>query len=378
MKIIVNGGGPSGLYFALLARKHLGAEVTVYEQNPRDATYGFGIVLADHGLNRFKAADEASYRMIMSACFISRHRVLTHKDETIFIEGGGYGAAISRLRLLDILQRSCEAAGVSIVFGRRIKPGDPLDGDLVVGADGVNSIIRDAQAGAFGVSRYSLTNRLAWYGTQAPFPYPILSFRKNDQGYFWCVGYSYTESMSTFVAECDEGSWQCALAHLNDDERTAYVEKVFADDLRGHRLVSNKSTWHALPVIRVKNWSVGNRVLIGDALHSAHPSIGSGTRIAMEDALALVESLEAHGEISGALDLFRRRREPTKEKLVDAAEKSFNWYETIVHRLDELDAPTLVFDFMTRTGRIDRERLEHEFPEFINRFESQWKGFTAA
>src|SRR5690606_26000586 len=131
---------------------------------------------------------------------------------------------------------------------------------------------------------YNLTNKIGWYGTKTLFPYPILSFRKTELGHFWGVAYAYADAMSTFVTECDAETWDRSLAHLSDDERTAVAEEVFAKELKGQKLISNKSVWHSLPVIRVQNWNVGNTVLIGDALHNAHPSIGSGTRIAMEDS----------------------------------------------------------------------------------------------
>lgn len=379
MKIAVYGGGPSGLYFALLARKGLGAEVTVYEQNPRGATYGFGIVLADRGLNRLRAADPESYDLIMESCFVSRHRVVTHKDERIFIEGGGYGAAIARLRLLEILQDCCERAGVVVHYDYRMEAQDAPDVDLVVGADGVNSALRNGLFAEFGTTSYLLTNKLAWYGTKALFPYPILSFKKTDMGHFWAVGYAYTEQMSTFVAECDKDTWEnSGLADMTDEERTRIAEEIFAEELGGNKLISNKSVWHSLPVTRVREWAVGNKVLIGDALHSAHPSIGSGTRIAMEDSIALEEALANNPDIPSALAAFRTSRGPTKQKLVDAAEKSFNWYEEIVPKLETLDPPTLVFDYMTRTGRVDEERLIDEFPGFMARYRDKWRAFTAS
>ena len=379
MKIIVNGGGPSGLYFALLARRRLGADVTVYEQNPKGATYGFGVVLADRGLNRLRDADAESYGMLMNACYVSRHRLISRQGEKVFIDGGGYGGAISRLRLLDILEDCCERAGVAVHYERRMEGGQWEGADLIVGADGVNSAVRSADDADFGTTSYTLTNKLAWYGTEALFPYPILSFRKTELGHFWAVGYAYTETMSTFVAECDKDTWDRSLAHLSDDERTAIAKQVFAEELKGKPLISNKSLWFSLPVTRVRNWHVGNRVLIGDALHSAHPSIGSGTRIAMEDSIALCQALEgAGGDVPRGLDLFRAQREPAKLKLVRAAEASIDWYENIAFRLDNMTPVQLVFDYLTRTGRVDESRLRSEFPYFMEQYAQQWAEFARA
>jgi len=379
MQIIVNGGGPSGLYFALLARRRLGAEVTVYEQNPKDATYGFGIVLADRGLNRLRDADEESYGMLMDACYVSRHRILYHKGEKIFIDGGGYGGAIARLRLLEILEDCCERSGVVIHYETRIDESISQRADLIVGADGVNSATRTSRDTQFGTTSYALSNKLAWYGAETLFPYPILSFRKTELGQFWAVGYAYTENMSTFVAECDEKTWDRSLTHLSDEERTAVAEQVFREELEGRPLISNKSVWGSLPVTRVKEWSIGNCVLIGDALHSAHPSIGSGTRIAMEDSIALYQALaEAPGDVARGLKLFREQREPMKNKLVSAAEASIAWYEKIAARLDSMTPGELVFDYMMRTGRVDEARLREEYPIFLEQYAQDWASFSRA
>ena len=380
MEFTVVGGGPSGLYFALLAKKNFpSAHVRVIEQNPKSATYGFGIVLADRGLGRFRAADEKSYDAIMEASFVSRHRVLIHREEPVFIEGGGYGGAIARLRLLNILQDRCEELGVELLYDQRIDDPADLPGDLIVGADGVNSVVRDRFPEEFGVTRYVLGNKLAWYGTEHHFPYPLLSFKTTDKGHFWAAAYAYTERMGTFVAECDAATWEkSGLSALSDEERQRFTEELFADELGGQPLIANKSLWHSLPVIRVKNWSVGRHVLIGDALHSAHPTIGSGTRIAMEDSIALIDALRGTNDIASGLAAFREQREPTKQKLVVAAEKSFTWYEDIGERLDGINPVALVFDFMTRTGRVDRARLEAEYPYFMKKYGDQWKESAAA
>lgn len=376
MKINVIGAGPSGLYFALLAKRRIPqANVHVYEQNPRGATYGFGIVLADRGLDRLNKADPASYNAIMDASFVTRHRIVSHPDKTIFVEGGGYGGAIARLRLLQILETNCEAAGVQLHYEARIDgSGECDDADLVVGADGVNSSVRKRHETEFGTTSWTLGNRLAWYGTEKHFPYPILSFKRFNGGHFVAVAYPYTERMSTFVAECDALTWsKLGLDRMNDDARSALAQEVFAQELVGHPLISNKSIWHSLPVVRNKQWSVGHRVLIGDALHSAHPSIGSGTRIAMEDAIALADAVAASpSDIAMALARFRIDREPTKKKLVAAAEKSFTWYETFPDKVDALEAVPFVFNFLTRTGRVDVARLRAEYPEFMARYSADW------
>ena len=379
MKIAVVGGGPSGLYFALLAHSLLaGAQVSVYEQNPQGATYGFGIVLADRGLSRLQAADPASCEAILKSVYATRHQEIRLDGEMVFVERKGYGGAIARLRLLEILEDHCARRGVEVHYGVRLNDLESFnDCDLVVGADGVNSIVRKVNEDAFGTTCWYLTNRMAWYGTTRHFPYPILSFKHTRHGHFWTAAYPYTERMSTFVAECDNDAWKrSGLADMNESERQQFTSEMFAAELQGHPLISNNSSWRCLPVIRNRHWSVGRHVLIGDALHSAHPTIGSGTRIAMEDAVDLVQVLREHsGDIPAALAAFEHTRAPSKHKLVDAAEKSFTWYEGVAAKMDTLSPVPFVFDFMTRTGRIDERRLMAEFPRFMQRYGKEWTAF---
>jgi 2-polyprenyl-6-methoxyphenol hydroxylase-like FAD-dependent oxidoreductase len=377
MRIVVVGAGPSGLYFSLLAKKQFpSASVQVYEQNPRGATYGFGVVLADRGLNRIRAAHAELHRALVAASFVSRHRIISHPDESFFVEGGGYGGAIARLRLLEILEGFCEKDGISIEYQTHVRDTDAYAAaDLIVGADGVNSEVRHRDEDEFGTSSFTLTNRVAWYGTAHHFPYPLLSFKRNDFGHFVTAAYACSEQMSTFVAECDEATFFSAgLDRMSEDEQRLFTEKVFADELKGQRLISNKSAYRQLQVVRNREWHVGNRVLIGDALQSAHPSIGSGTRIAMEDSIALAKALvEYPCDIRAAQMAFRLSREPVKNKLLRAAEKSTEWYETFARKMDALGAVDFVFDFLIRTGRVGPERLAVEHPLFMSRYGHRWQ-----
>lgn len=370
MKISIIGGGPAGLYLALLVRRRVpDVQITVFEQNPRDATYGFGIVLADRGLSRMEAADPDSFARISKAMFVTRHQMITHREESIFIEGTAFGGALPRLKLLNILQASCDEVGVDVRYNTRVDAFD-FDADMIVGADGVNSVLRTGSEQDFGTTSYLLASRMAWYGTKRHFPYPHLVFRKVEQGHFIAVAYPYSETMSTFVVECDAATWERAgLANMSDEQRKALAERIFEPELGGEPLLSNNSIWRNLPVIRCSKWHAGNRVLIGDALHSAHPSIGSGTRIAMEDAIALADAVAQHpGDVPAIFQSFQATRSPQKQKMLDATKGSFTWYETFPQRMESFNPVELVFDYLQRTGRITDERLAEEFPAFVERY----------
>jgi 2-polyprenyl-6-methoxyphenol hydroxylase-like FAD-dependent oxidoreductase len=237
----------------------------------------------------------------------------------------------------------------------------------------VNSVVRGRPGLDFGTTSFLLTNRVAWYGTRRHIPYPLLVFRSIPEGHFVAAAYPYSEKLSTFVAECDAETWvRSGMSEMTEEERQAFTEGVFASELQDELLLSNKSMWRCLPVVRNRNWSSGNHVLLGDALHSAHPTIGSGTRIAMEDSIALAEAFHAHfDDVPRMLAAFRAAREPAKEKFLRATEKSFLWYEHFPEKMDTLAPVDFVFDFMMRTGRITDERLAAEFPEFLKRYGSR-------
>ena len=379
------GGGPAGLYLALLLKTRLpDAHIEVFEQNSADATYGFGIVLADRGLNRLRDAHADSCAAIERNAFVSRHRILSHRGRSVFIEEDAYGASISRLRLLNILQDFCRRAGVVLHFNVRIESSDDVpEATLVVGADGANSVIRDLSPEAFGTQKSSVESWLAWCGTSRHFAYPILSFKQTAGGVFYAAAYAYTENFSTFVPECDAETWvRSGFQHMTDEERNAAVAEIFAEELDGHSLVSNNSIWRQLPVIRNTHWFNGNTVLIGDALHSAHPSIGSGTRIGMEDAIALADALVANAEggeirLDTALPEFETRRRQGKGKLLEAMDRSIAWYAGVAERMSQMDTLPFVFDFLTRTGRIDEARLRSGFPRFMSQYEWEWRRYKA-
>lgn len=373
MKAAIIGGGPAGLFLAiLLKQRQPAAAVTVYEQNPADATFGFGVVMADKGLDRLRDASPGVFDALAGAMRFSDRQVIVSNETPVTVQRPGSGGAIARIELLRILGEHARRLGVDVRYQDRIEDFQALDADVVVGADGINSRVRDSDERGFDVHRYGLTNHFAWYGVAKAFPSPSLVFRKHGAGYFVAHYYPYAASMSTFVAECDHRTWQeLGMEAMSAEARQQLFEQVFAPELDGHALVSNHSSWRQFPVIRARNWCVGNRVLIGDALSSAHFSIGSGTRIAMEDAIALADALNGTpGDIPRALASYCATRQPQKQKLIGASEASFNWYEHMRDWMDQYGPQEFVLRFMTRTGRVDVGRLREQYPALVREFEA--------
>ena len=381
MQIAVIGAGAAGLLFSLLTKRRYPAwQVTVFEQNPEGATYGFGVVFSDGAL-LFLERDEPELSRILEAG-MERWPMqrLVHRGERVDVDGNGF-SAIGRLALQEVLRSLCRRAGVEIRYGRAISSLDELAGaDLVVGADGANSLVRNALAAQFLPNVEVLSNRFAWYGTPQPFDCLTLTFRESEHGCFVAHHYRHSPSMSTFVVECGEATWRRAgLDRMGDAESRVYCEAVFAPDLGGHALESNKSIWRQFPLVRNERWVArrspsGYAVLLGDALRTVHFSIGSGTRLAFEDAIALERAFAECGEnVPRALACFERERRPVVEKLLAAANASSYWYENFPEKM-KLEPWQLAYDYMTRSGRMSDERLRGMAPKFMARVDAERRG----
>ena len=365
MKMLIAGAGPAGLYLAYLVRRQLPRwEVRVVEQNPPDSTFGFGVVFSDRALEFLRAGDPETYDSITPAMENWTDITVVHRGTTVVIDGIGF-SAIGRLKFLQLLRGQLEKAGVSPLYDQVLDQREDLSGyDLVVAADGVNSWLRSTAD--FGTTVTPLSNKFAWFGTTCVFNTLTQTFVHNATGTFNAHHYRHSPELSTFVFECDAATWaRAGFAGMGEAATLACCEKVFADTLQGHRLVSNKSVWRNFPNVRNRHWSRGNVVLIGDAQRTAHFSIGSGTRLAMEDAIALAKSLsEFKQDIPGALAAFESARRPIVEKLVAAADASAGWYERFPEHM-QLAPREFAWSYIQRSGRIDPEKLRKIAPKFV-------------
>lgn len=378
MKIHIIGGGPAGLYFAILMKKADPAhDITIHERNGPDDTFGWGVVFSGKTLANLKEADEDSFQQITNSFQTWDNVDVVHRDQKITIRGNNF-SGIARLELLRILHQRCRELNVRLQFRADVPDNDVEElrrnTDLLIGADGVNSTVRQKYADTFQPTLAVRTNRYIWYGTRRLFHGLTLTFRENDAGVFAAHSYKFNQTTSTFIVECDEPTWtRAGFAGMTDEDTRRYLETVFQEDLDNHSLLSNNSKWINFLLVKNARWYHENVVLLGDALHTAHFSIGSGTKLAFEDAIALEKCFAESGQVRSALEEFEKTRKPIIEEYQAAAHDSMVWFENARDYM-QLDPRQLAFELMTRSGRVDRESLRRRDPAFMEAYEASGAG----
>lgn len=382
-RIACVGGGPGGLFFAALIKQaDPSVEVTVFERNRAEDTFGFGVVFSDATLAAIHEADPVLRDALTE---YGRH----WDDIEVRMKGrrircGGNGmAAITRRTLLDLLRRRAEEVGVELRFSHEV-PADPselADYDLVVAADGANSRFRDRLADVLVPEVEVATAKFIWFGTDHLFDSLTFVHEHGPHGTFAVHGYPISDSASTFIVETDEESWRRAgLDEFDtaqppgpsDEKSKAYLEKLFAEQIDGRRLLVNNSRWGNFRTLRTRRWHSGNVVLLGDAVHTAHFSVGSGTKMAMEDAVALADSLLAHrADLPGALEAYEAARQPSVEKIQGSARPSLSWWEHFGRYHDTFEPVQFAFHFISRS--IGKERIARRAPDFVEQVVTDWQ-----
>jgi len=379
VKVASIGGGPAGLFFALLLKKtdprH---DVTVFERNRLDDTFGFGVVFSDATEEALAAADPETTAAMAAASHRWDDIEIHYRGSVLSSTGHGF-SGMSRRTLLAVLAQRCQELGVRLCTEHEIRdPSDVPDADLVLVADGVNSLVRDRYASHFGTTIDRRPNRFVWLGTSKPFPAFTFYFKAEPHGLWRVHAYQYEPNASTFIVETTAQTWRAAGLDGADEAHTiAFCERLFAGELDGHRLVSNRSLWRAFPTVRNARWSHGRLVLVGDAAHTAHFSVGSGTKLAMEDAIALVAALREHGDIPAALAAYEEVRRPAVESLQRAAQVSLQWFED-TERYMNLEPLEFAFTLLTRSLRVTHGNLKVRDPAFVARVDARFAERAAA
>jgi 2-polyprenyl-6-methoxyphenol hydroxylase-like FAD-dependent oxidoreductase len=373
VKIAVIGAGPAGMYFSLLAKKHDPAhQIRIFEQNPKGATYGWGVVFSDVGLAFLHEADPAFFAEFTAHHERCDYMEVIHRDTHVQVHGNHFSRT-ARIDMLKTLQNACERAGVEIEHGRRFEDVRALadEVDLLVAADGGNSAVRSQFAEHFQPSFEKRRNKFAWYGTRQRFHPVSLIFRETPHGVFIAHSYQYSGELSTFLVEVDPETWQRAgLDRAGEEQSRSHCAEVFRHELGGNDLLTNRSLWFEANIVSNERWTHRNIVLLGDALRTVHFSLGSGTRMAMQDAIALQCGLAAHPhDLASAFEAFEVARRPASTSFQGAAARSLDWYENVATKL-HLDPVSFAYDYMRRTGQVCHEDLERRDPLFIAAYEA--------
>ena len=373
MKIVILGGGPAGLYCGLLIKKADPAhDITIIERNPADVTYGWGVVFSDRTLASFQRADYKTYEQITNHFVIWDTIDIYYRGEKISC-GGHVISSISRKYLLSILQQRCAELDISLDFGREIHDLSELGGyDLLIAADGINSLARKTYADHFKPRIENGRARYIWLGANRVLDAFTFIFCENEHGLFQVHSYPFSGTTSTFIVECDEASWlKAGLDTASEEQSLAYCQNLLADHLGGAKLLSNNSKWISFPTLKTQHWHYKNIVLLGDAIHTAHFSIGSGTKLAMEDAISLAQSLEQHHDLATALNAYELARKPVVEVFQRAASESQAYFETLKRYLS-LEPMPFAFQLLTRSGRITYDDLKFRDALFGDAVDRWW------
>ena len=360
MKITCVGGGPASLYFCILAKKNNpNWQITIYEQNPDKVTWGFGVVFSDETMENFKHADFETYRDITESFVHWDDIDVFHKGEKITSSGHGF-AGMQRLKLLQILEARAKELGVVILHDVVIDSIEKYkDSDLIIAGDGVTSFIRDQNAAEFGSDVVFRPNKFVWLGSTMAFDAFTFYFNEYEGGLWRAHCYQYMPGNSTFIIETTEDTWRKAgLDNATEEDTVAYCAKVFEKELGDDKLITNNSVWRSFPRVKNAKYYHDNIVLLGDALHTAHFSIGSGTKLAMEDAVALYDAIhENSNDVKSALPAFQKKREPDVNALQRAAQVSMEWFEDVERYHDVMEPMQFSYQLLTRSLRINHENL---------------------
>jgi anthraniloyl-CoA monooxygenase len=369
MKIAVIGGGPGGLYFSILTKKAMpNCQIDVYERNKSDDSFGFGVVFSDETLGEFLKRDMQSYELIRSKFAYWDDIIIARDGETVNIAGNGF-CGCSRKTLLQLLQQRCTEEGVNLHFEHNVDDLEQFkDADIILAADGIGSQIRTQFASEFGTKIEMKSNRFVWLGSTKPLDAFTYFFRNTEHGLIVAHSYQYQEGMSTWIFECSDETWQKFNFEVTNEEDTiTKISAIFKAELDGHSLISNKSHWRQFPHVTNENWYHKNIVLLGDAKATAHYSIGSGTKLAMDSAIGLFDAVLANpNDVQAAFQHYDKTRRNTVEMIQHAALVSLDWFENM-NRHNQHPFYQFAFGCMTRAKKVTYENLRLRDKSFTDK-----------
>ena len=369
MKIAVIGGGPGGLYFSILTKKAMPhCQIDIYERNKSDDSFGFGVVFSDETLGEFLKRDMQSYELIRSKFAYWDDIIIARDGETVNIAGNGF-CGCSRKTLLQLLQQRCTEEGVNLHFEHNVDDLSQFeDADIIIASDGIGSQIRTQFASEFGTKIELKKNRFVWLGSTKPLDAFTYFFRNTEHGLIVAHSYQYEEGMSTWIFECSDKTWQKFNFEVtNEADTIAKISEIFKEELDGHGLISNKSHWRQFPHVTNQNWFHKNIVLLGDAKATAHYSIGSGTKLAMDSAIGLFDAVMANPtDVQAAFQQYDKSRRNTVEMIQYAALVSLDWFENM-NRHNQHPFYQFAFGCMTRAKKVTYENLRLRDKSFTDK-----------